>query len=171
MTQADGEKRVLLVHPTGNANVRQTALALAQAGMLAGFHTTIAWRPGGMLDRALPRGVRAEFERRSYPGIPPRLIHAHPFREMARLAAIRRGWDGLIRHEVGRFSFDAVSRALEREVAAEVSGAFALDAVYAYDACALDIFGRPGCVGSGASSTSRRATGGRRWRLRPRKAS
>ena len=140
MTQADGEKRVLLVHPTGNANVRQTALALVQAGMLAGFHTTIAWRPGGMLDRALPRGVRAEFERRSYPGIPPELIHAHPFREMARLAAIRRGWDGLIRHEVGRFSFDAVSRALEREVAAEVSGAFALDAVYAYDACALDIF-------------------------------
>lgn len=144
MTRTSKEKRVLLVHPTGNANVRQTALALEEARMLAGFRTTISWRPGGLLsgllEQVLPGGVRGELARRSYPGIPSRLIHARPWREMVRLAAIRRGWNGLIAHETGRFSFDAVSRALEAAVADEVRRARGLDAVYAYDACALDVF-------------------------------
>ena len=115
-------------------------MALEQARMLAGFHTTIAWRTGSALDRLLPGGLRAELARRSYPEIPQSAIHAHPWREMMRLAAIRRRWDSLIRHEAGRFSFDAVSRALERQVAAQIRRGAALDAVYAYDACALDVF-------------------------------
>jgi starch synthase len=139
-SQALPDSRVLLVHPTGNANVRQAALALERAGMLAGFDTTIAWRPGGALDRLLPGGLRRELARRSYPEITQTLIHPHPWREMVRLAAVRRGWSGLIRHETGRFSFDAVSWALEREVAARVKAGAGLDAVYAYDACALNIF-------------------------------
>jgi alpha-maltose-1-phosphate synthase len=134
------EKRVLLVHPTGNANVRQAAVALEQARMLAGFHTTIAWAPGGALDRMLPAGMRAELGRRSFAGVRRGLIHAHPWREMVRMAAIRMGWNGPIAHETGRFSFDAVSRALERTVAREIERGPRIDAVYAYDACALDIF-------------------------------
>ena len=134
------EKRALLVHPTGNAFVRQTAAALEQAGMLAAFHTTIAWRPGSTIERMLPSRLRAELARRSYPGIPPALVHAHPWRETIRLAAIRRRWNNLVRHETGRFSFDAISRSLEREVAAVVHSGAPLGAVYAYDACAQDIF-------------------------------
>jgi len=140
MAQGETGKRVLLVHPTGNAFVRHTALALEQAGMLAGFHTTIAWRPGGALDRMLPAGLQRELARRSYAGIPPELIHTHPWREAMRLAAVRQRWGGFTRHETGRFSFDAVTRAMEREVAAAVRTGPWLGAVYAYDACALDIF-------------------------------
>ena len=134
------DKRVLLVHPTGNANVRQTALALAEARLLAGFHTTIAWRPENAVARLLPAGTRAELERRSFPGIPAERIQTHSWREMMRLLAIRRGWSSLTRHEAGRFSFDAVARALERATAAEVRRGAAIDAVYAYDTCALEIF-------------------------------
>lgn len=140
MEQALTEKRVLLVHPTGNANVRQAALALEEAGMLAGFHTTVAWQPGGAIDKLLPPSLRTDLARRSYPGIPHSLIHTHPWRELARMVAVRRGWNGLTRNEIGRLSFDSVSRALEREVAGEVRSSSGLDAIYAYDACALDIF-------------------------------
>src|ERR1700722_3543699 len=138
--EARKQARVLLVHPTGNANVRQAALALEQAGMLAAFHTTVAWRPGSVADRLLPAGLRRELGRRSYPGIPAARIHTHTWRELVRMTAVRRGWEGLVRHETGRFSLDAVSRVVERKAAAAVRSGRALDAVYAYDACALDVF-------------------------------
>jgi len=134
------EMRVLFVHPTGNANVRHAVMALAQADMLAAFHTTVAWQPGGAIGRILPARFRNELERRSYPEIPKPLIHAHAWRELVRMTAVRRGWDGLTRHETGSFSFDSVSRALERSVAHEIRSGSGLDAVYAYDACALDVF-------------------------------
>jgi alpha-maltose-1-phosphate synthase len=140
MTQATLENGVLLVHPTGNAFVRQTATALEQAGMLTGFHTTVAWRPGNSLDRLLTAGLRRELARRSYPHISPRLIHAHAWREMVRMGATRWRLNSLVRPETGRFSFDAVSRELERKVAAEVRRGPALAGVFAYDTCALNIF-------------------------------
>jgi len=140
MTQPKPESRVLLVHPTGNANVRQAARALDEANMLAGFHTTIAWRPGSALDRLLPAGLRGELARRSFPGITPELVHAHPWRELVRLAADRGGWESLTRHETGRFSFDAVAGALERDVAALVRSGPPLAGVYASDTCALEVF-------------------------------
>ena len=140
MSQGRPEKQVLLVHATGNANVRQAALAFYEARMLAGFHTTIAWRPGSVLDRMLPEGLRREMARRSYPGIPQELMHAHPRRELMRLFAVRQGWEGLTRHETGRFSFDQVAWELERVVAAELKAGPGLDAVYCYDTCARDIF-------------------------------
>lgn len=140
MAQAAKEKRVLLVHPTGNANVRQATLALEQAHMLAGFHTTVAWQPGSALDRMLPESLRGELARRSFPGIPRALIHSHPWRELVRMASVRRGWNGLIRNETSRFSFDAVSQALDRKMAALIQRGAPLDALYAYETCALSMF-------------------------------
>jgi alpha-maltose-1-phosphate synthase len=139
MEQASGEKRILLIHPTGNANVRQAALALEQAGMLACFHTAIAWHPGSALERLLSPGLRAELGRRSFPGIPAARIHTHPWRELMRIIASRYGWNGLTRNETGRFSFDAVAWEMERKVAAQVRRGPAIDAVYAYDTCALAV--------------------------------
>jgi starch synthase len=140
MAQESAGKRVLLVHATGNANVRQAALAFYEARLLAGFHTTIAWRSGGLLDRLLPSGLRREMARRAFPDLPASLIHEHRHRELIRLLATRMRWKNLIRHEAGPFSFDAVAWELEREVAAEVKAGPNLDAVYAYDTCARDIF-------------------------------
>ncbi len=134
------DKRLLLAYPIVNAFVRQTAVALEQAGMLAAFHTTIAWRPGSAIDRLLPGGLRVEMARRSSPGISPALVHSHPWREAVRLAATRRHWKSLVRDEKGPFSFDAVSRALEGEVAAVVRSGQPLAGVFAYDACAQDVF-------------------------------
>lgn len=139
MGQAMEENRMLLVHPTGNANVRQTAIALEEVGLLAGFHTTIAWQPGNRIDRMLPAGLRKELARRSYPDIPAEKVHTHAWREYARMIATRAHWEGLIRNEVGRFSIDAVSRALQRDVAADLRRGPAPDGLYLYDGCALGI--------------------------------
>jgi starch synthase len=139
MTQGTPERRVLFVHATGNANARQAALALEQSRMLAGFHTTIAWRPGSAVERLLPAGLRSELGRRSFPDLPQAKIHTHPWRELARMVALRKGWIGLIRDERGRFSFDQVSLALQRAVAASIGTDPLPDAVYVYDTCALKI--------------------------------
>src|SRR5208283_4035534 len=140
MNQAKVKYGVLLAHPTGNSNVRHAALALHEAGLLAGLHTTISWRPGTAFDRLLPGGLRAELARRSFPAISPALIHTHPFREMVRLLSIRMGWQTPIRHETGRFSIDAICAALDLQVAEQVRRGPALAGVYAYDDCALHSF-------------------------------
>ncbi len=131
---------VLLMHPTGNVFVRQTAKALAGAGWLAGLHTSIAWPSKSIVNRLLPGGLAAELNRRSYEAIPDRLVHAHPWKEMVRLLAIRRGWSGLIRHETGRFCMDAVCASLDLQVSRGPARKLEVNAVYAYDDCALQSF-------------------------------
>jgi glycosyltransferase involved in cell wall biosynthesis len=130
---------VLLMHPTGNDNVRQALQALDEAGALAGFHTTLAWRAGSPWGWLLPGKLRAELERRSYPAIPQELLHGHPWRELARLVADRQGWQTLTRHQTGAFRMDAVCAALDRAVAKHLErGREHPAAVYAYEDCALE---------------------------------
>ena len=141
MPQANQEHRsILVLHPTGNAFVRQATQALAEKDMLADFHTTIVWRPGSALDGLLPNALRNELARRSYPDIPAHLVHTHPWQEMVRLVAIRRGWNSLIGHETGRFSMDAINGALDRKVARILERSPTPNGVYAYDDCALHTF-------------------------------
>jgi alpha-maltose-1-phosphate synthase len=144
MSQATLEDMsVLLVHPTGNDNVRQALLALSQAGALSGFHTTLAWQSNSALAALLPAGMRSELDRRSYPEIPANLVYAHPWRELIRLVAQRKGWRSLVRHGTGPFRMDAVCEALDRAVAAGIAGAaepMRPDALYAYEDCALESF-------------------------------
>lgn len=148
MQEALAHRSIMLVHPTGGASVHQALTAIGQAGAHADFYTTIAWRAGSILDRLAerlaPQALRKEFARRSYPELPPQQIHTHVFREMIRTLAQRKGWTRLIEHETGPFRLDAVCAALDRATAHTVKRRFAwgrrLDAVYAYDDCALETF-------------------------------
>ena len=141
MTRAKSDNlRVLMLHMTGNANMRQALLALDEAGMLAALHTTIAWQPGSFLDRLLPAGLRSEFARRSFPGISAELIHTHPWQELMRLIAVRMGWHSLIRRETGRFRTAAIAAALDRAVARTLVRGPLLDAILGVDSCALETF-------------------------------
>src|SRR6266446_3683162 len=58
---------ILISHPTGNPNVREAALALAQAGLLGEFWTTLNWNPDGWCNRFLPAWIAEMFSRRAYP--------------------------------------------------------------------------------------------------------
>ncbi len=122
--------------------MRQTALALAEAGLLREFWTCIHWKEGSLLDRffSISRRAREELRRRSFPsGVAP-FIRTSPFREWGRLISGRLGIGGLSRHETGIFSMDAVYRSLDRRVARRLHELPELKAVYAYDDGALESF-------------------------------
>lgn len=108
---------ILFSHPTGNAIMRNAALALEEAGWLDEFWTCLAWRPGTLLDRTLPAALRRQLARRSFEEIPRRRLRTAATREWGRFVAPRLGLGWLTRHERGLFSVDGVYRGFDRAVA------------------------------------------------------
>jgi glycosyltransferase involved in cell wall biosynthesis len=121
---------VLISHPTGNAFVREAASALAEAGLLEEFHTTLAF---------FGSGWRGDLRRRVYPAALRDFTRCHPWREAARLLAVRLGLDSLTRHEHGWASVDAVYRSLDRTVTRSLDPKNT-SAVYCYEDGALESF-------------------------------
>ena len=134
--------KVLLQHPTGNANVRATAAGLLDANMLFGFWTCIATFPGGILHKCSSLSPFAEFRRRGLDKNLKAKTHVWPWREIGRLAASKAGIDNLTNHETGIFSIDSVYQSLDRHVALKLSTSnkHLIDAVYAYEDGAMSSF-------------------------------
>jgi glycosyltransferase involved in cell wall biosynthesis len=124
-----------LVHPTGNQNMRQAALALQQGGVLGEVWTCLGWREHHPLTACLPPRLRAEVARRIFPQEIASRIHLRPWRELGRLVAMRLGWGALTAHEQGPFCIDAVYRDLDRSMAARLlaGDGCGLSGVYAYE--------------------------------------
>jgi alpha-maltose-1-phosphate synthase len=130
---------VLLSHPTGNANSRQALQAYYERNLLAAFYTTVAWDGGSMWNKLLPQGIGRELNRRAYPGIPERLIHTAPARELCRVVLARAGMKPLADRSDSPFSVLGIYRHADR-LAAEGVRRLPLQAVYAYDGGALETF-------------------------------
>jgi len=124
---------IIFSHPTVNANVRHAASALAGAGLLEEFWTTIAWSPSSSLAPLIPARLRTPLARRALPAELARHARFMPFREFGRHACGRVGLSWLARHEKGCFSIDAVYRALDRKAASRVAANPRISAVYAYE--------------------------------------
>ena len=124
---------ILFSHPTSNANVRQAAVALAEAGLLDEFWTCLAWDPGSVVNRLIPAGLRRQLARRTLPKVLRERARIHPMRELARHLCDKGGLSWLARHENGIFSVDGVYRSLDRTVAREVERSDRLSAVYCYE--------------------------------------
>jgi starch synthase len=123
---------ILFTHPTGNANVRHAALGLHRAGLLGEFLTGVNYTAPSWVQQLLPRRVRAQLQRRAYPAELSASIRTKPFHEAMRLLTPRLGLRGLVRHETGRFSIDAVYRELDRAASRRLArGKFT--GVYAYE--------------------------------------
>ena len=133
---------ILLSHPTANQNVRQCALALAGADLLAEFWTGVNWRQGSLPDRlaAISPRLQDELRRRSFPTELTPFVRTVSGREWGRLLASRLGWDRLSLGENLGLSVDAVYRALDRRVAERIASGLTIKAVYAYDDGALATF-------------------------------
>lgn len=134
--------KILVSHPTGNANVRMVVSSIYDKGMLGAFHTTIAINPGAWWLKFLPKGLRHELCRRSYE-VDPSLVKTHPMKETGRIGFMKLGWKNLTRHETGPFSVDAVYQKLDRSIAAKlkrISKSEEVSAVYAYEDGALETF-------------------------------
>jgi alpha-maltose-1-phosphate synthase len=129
---------ILLVHPTGNANVRAAARAFQGVDWLQGLHSCICWNPRNPIAQLLPASLAVQLSRRSFADVPLHQQHSHPWREVLRLLAPR--LPGLSQHESGPLSIDAVYRSFDRHVAARLPRLSGLQAVYAYEDGALQTF-------------------------------
>ena len=118
---------ILLSHPTGNENVRQAARAFQEADLLGEFWTCLNWNPDSVINRALPKSLRDQLARRSFPQNVRPFVHTAPVRELGRLL-------------FGMFGIDTVMQDLDRKVASRLSHAKNCNAVYAYEDCALETF-------------------------------
>jgi starch synthase len=131
---------IILSHPTGNENVRQAALAFAEAKLLEEFFITINWNPGSAFDRILPPRLRQSFRRRSFPELVRHRTRSQPAREAMRLFFGAIHFPLFSEHEHGFLSIDANSAALDRAVAAEIGKNASCKLVYAYEDCAIATF-------------------------------
>lgn len=89
---------ISLIHPTGNPNSRQAALALSEAGFLQEIITTIAYNPESasslylnLLPNKISNIVTQELGRRTW--VPPKnvLMQTHPWLEIIRLLLVKTG--------------------------------------------------------------------------------
>lgn len=131
---------ILFSHPTGNANVRHAALALAEAELLAEYWTCVSWNPASLVNLLLPKSLRQQLARRALPELLRAKAHYVLWREAGRMLASRFGDSALTRHETGIFSIDAVYRDLDQKVARRVMRAGDISAVYAYEDGAASTF-------------------------------
>ncbi|MEI6946689.1 glycosyltransferase family 4 protein [Paraflavisolibacter sp. H34] len=134
--------KVLISHPTGNANMRAAAAGFLAAGILGELNTAIATYPGTLLYWLSTFGPLSELRRRNFPpGLKP-LTRQYPWKEAGRLAASRAGMHAWTRHEKGRFCIDAVYHSLDDHVGKRLKRVVErqIDAVYAYEDGALESF-------------------------------
>lgn len=134
--------KVILSHPTGNANVTAVAQALREANLLEAFFTCIAWRPESLTARLMPRPLRSVFERRARVQLPPEQIRTRPFREIVRNIALRAGMREFVTGWPRTFSIDGVYRDLDNYVAQNLSRYSNVRTVYAYEDGAVHQFSR-----------------------------
>lgn len=133
---------ILLAHPFGNANVRAVLAAFYQAELLAKFVTTLGWSNDSPWMEQLPAGWRSQAARRGYE-IPEAKIERQSSREIIRLLAERTGQHWLTKHEEGWASIDRVWGELDTFAASVLSKlhqASSINAAYAYEDCAAQLF-------------------------------
>jgi glycosyltransferase involved in cell wall biosynthesis len=137
------ESMLLLSHPTGNAYVRQSAYALAQAQLLAEFWTCINWNPDSPLSRLLPGSLEKQLKRRTFDSDIRSKIHTYPWKEAGRLLAPKLKCQSLVKHEIGVFSVDRVFQSFDRKIAERLeSQSPGLKGVYAGEDFARQTFQR-----------------------------
>ena len=131
------QKKILISHPTGNANVRGVLDGFYKAGILQSFHTCIACFKGTWFYK-LAVGPLKEFRRREFSSFLRRYTHIYPGRELLRLLALKLHRHDWIKHETGYCCIDKVYQGLDRNVAQYMrKNRNNFDAIYTYEDCAL----------------------------------
>ena len=132
-------KKLLVAHPTGNANTRGAINGFCRLGMLHSFHTCVACFEGSWLYRIAALSPLREFRRRMFDTSLRNITHTYPFNEMMRMVAAKTGKSSWTAHEKGRYCVDNVYRDLDRRVAAYVDKHYEeMHGVYLYEDCATE---------------------------------
>lgn len=132
--------KLLVAHPTGNANTRGAIEGFHKRGILHSFHTCVACFEGDWQYRLAAISPLREFRRRLFDKSLQSITHTYPFKELMRMVASKTGMDNWIKHEDGRFCVDRIYQDLDKKVARFVDRYHKeLGAVYLYEDCATDI--------------------------------
>jgi len=133
--------KIILAHPTGNANFRAAALGMSRNGLLKVLYTTVAVFPAGFLGWLSRKKPFSDFKRRTYPAELQPSVMLFPWYELGRMLAQKMSFPFLVKQETGLFSVDAVYHTLDKKVAAvlEHAGSEKLG-VYAYEDGAAKTF-------------------------------
>lgn len=136
--------KIILSHPTGNANVRGVANSLASADFLLSFYTCIAIFPNRFFDNLPGNKISEELKRRRYDAAIGSSIHLYPWRELGRLLALKVGLNNFLKPEVGKFCIEKVYSSLDKKVASNLGkeAEKGARAIYAYEDGALESFKR-----------------------------
>lgn len=121
--------KVVVSHPTGNANVRAVVTGFAQAALLEKFYTSVAYfEQSAWLKLIIKDIVRRQFNAglRQY-------TKTHSAREIARHICNRLGLYILTEREKNIFSVDAVYKSLDEYVAKEIKKSSSRPIVYSYE--------------------------------------
>ena len=136
-------RKISFIHPTGNPNSREAALALWEAGLLYEVVTTIAYAPEAwtpylhLLPNRIKNRIERELGRRMWIAPDGVEMRSHPWKEILRVALVRTG----VSHRLGLSNqslTDWIYASLDRHVAQ--SHLDNIDAVYAYEDGAAETF-------------------------------
>lgn len=129
--------KIILSHPTGNANVRAISQAMANAGLLNKFYTSIAIFENSFLFKLGYFKPFKELHRRCFASVIKPHSYSRPYRELGRNLAQKLKLKQALVHEKGIFSIDQVYRDLDTYVSKNLKNS---KAVYAYEDGALQSF-------------------------------
>lgn len=141
--------KILIVHPTGNEFFRAAVNGFYKAGCLHSIYTSVASFPNTLLYGLGSFKIFTDIRRRTLNEKLKCITHVHPWKETARLLAIKTGNKSLAQHETGVFSVDAVYKSLDKHVAKKLAGEVqrGVSAVYAYEDGAYNSFAKAGKLG------------------------
>ncbi len=129
--------KLIVSHPTGNANVRALTNSLAENGLLYQFYTCIAFFESNYLYKFIQLKPLKEFSKRTFPNnIRPYTSH-RPLKELFRLFLGKLNDSKFTKHEVGPFCIDNVYKDLDKHVAKKLSEEVM---VYSFEDGALENF-------------------------------
>ncbi|WP_234736947.1 glycosyltransferase family 4 protein [Tellurirhabdus bombi] len=134
--------KLILSHPTGNANLKATAKGLVEADMLYEFYTSMASFSGSIIHYLGHLGPLKELNRREFdPRLQP-YTKTWPWREMGRQISSKLKWQSLVEHEKGIFSIDEVYKSIDKHVANQLPrlNKGTISSIYAYEDEALHSF-------------------------------
>lgn len=121
--------KLVVSHPTANANVRALVSGFLEAEMLEKFFTTTAYFPNSFWQKL---GIKDLDKRRFDKRLKPYTI-THPLREVARIITGKTSLSYLTLKESSPLSIDAVYKSLDKYVCKKLQSLKGIEGVYGYE--------------------------------------
>lgn len=131
--------KLILSHPSGNANTRGALDGFYKANILSAFVTSIAVFKKSWYYKLWDITLLSEFKKRTFSDFLYPLTKTFPFKEMGRQISIKVNAHSLTKHETGFFSFDSVCKYIDKKTSS-VLDKIEVDAVYCYEDIAIQTF-------------------------------